>query len=165
MLYVFVLLSYNLIVQTKNYVAAWYAPSKTESAWLRTDLRLTMKVQKLILTAMNTHIKKCLDFLWLIHVWTWRCTFLTMVDPSAYHCEGNDYYCSTKQDRQCTYKATSRRVRAINVAVENNQYYTTWVCVCVCVRARVCERVCVRDCVCACVCGCVCVCVCVCLCL
>jgi hypothetical protein len=34
-----------------------------------------------------------------------------------------------KQGRQCTYKATLRRVRATIVTAENNKYYTTWVCV------------------------------------
>ena len=34
------------------------------------------------------------------------------------------------QDRQCTYKVTFRRVRAVIVAVESNKYYIFRVCVC-----------------------------------
>jgi hypothetical protein len=40
------------------------------------------------------------------------------------------------QYKQCTYKVlvTLRRVRATIVAVDNNEYYTSWVCVFVALR-------------------------------
>jgi hypothetical protein len=35
-----------------------------------------------------------------------------------------------RQDRQCTYNVTLRRLRAVIVAVESNKYYIFRVCVC-----------------------------------
>jgi len=53
-----------------------------------------------------------------------------ILDPSASHWEGKDeYWSKTQQERQCRHNVTLRHVRANIVAVENNEYYTTWVCV------------------------------------
>jgi len=43
-----------------------------------------------------------------------------------------------KQDRQCTYNVTLRRVRATTDAVEKQKYDASWVCVC-CLRRPACN--------------------------